>query len=254
MANFRAIQDFSDCNQGLTREAGSLSSPQEDAMNDISIVADTPTANSTCPGPGSEDRSTGVDKAPGIRSADRSDKDRFAATMTMAFSADPAARWAWPDPYQFITVFVPLVTLFGGKSLDHGTAYVIGDFAGVAQWLPPGVEPDDAPIADLFERHMSEPKLSEVLFLFEQMAGFHPREPHWYIPLIGVDPVFQGLGYGTQLMRQGLIACDRDQQLAYLEATSLTNRQFYERHGFRVLGEIRSGDSPPLFPMLREPR
>ena len=66
--------------------------------------------------------------------------------------------------------------------------------------------------------------------------------------------MFRGRGYGTQLMRQGLVACDRDQQPAYLEATSPTNRMFYERHGFRVLGEIRSGDSPPLFPMLREPQ
>ena len=38
------------------------------------------------------------------------------------------------------------------------------------------------------------------------------------------------------------------------QARSPTNRLFYERHGFRVLGEIRSGDSPPVFPMLREPR
>jgi ribosomal protein S18 acetylase RimI-like enzyme len=93
-----------------------------------------------------------------------------------------------------------------------------------------------------------------VLCLFEQMAGFHPPEPHWYIPLIGVDPVFQGQGFGTQLMQRGLAACDRDHQPAYLEATSHVNRQFYERHGFRVLGEIRSADSPPMFPMLREPR
>ena len=35
-----------------------------------------------------------------------------------------------------------------------------------------------------------------------QMAGFHPHEPHWYIPLIGVDPIFQGQGYGTLLMRK----------------------------------------------------
>jgi GNAT superfamily N-acetyltransferase len=231
----------------------SLSPVQENAMNDISIATDTPAATLTCTGPGFEHRVTVVGDSLGIRSAVRSDEDRFAAAMTMAFSADPAARWAWPDPLQFMKVFVPLVTLFGGKSFDHGTAYVIGDFAGVAQWLPPGVEPDDAPIAELFERHMSEPKLGEVLFLFEQMAGFHPPEPHWYIPLIGVDLVLQGRGYGTQLMRQGLIACDRDQKPAYLEATSPANRQFYERHGFRVLGEIRSGDSPPLFPMLREP-
>lgn len=191
---------------------------------------------------------------PEIRSVTRSDKDRFAAAMTMAFSADPAARWAWPDPLQFINIFIPLVTLFGGKSFDHGSAYVIGDFHGVAQWLPPGVHPDDEPIAELFRRYMSEPQLGKVLFLFEQMAAFHPLEPHWYIPLVGVDPKFQGRGYGTQLMRQGLIACDRDHQPAYLEATSPVNRSLYERLGFRVLGEIRSGDSPPMFPMLREPR
>ena len=195
-----------------------------------------------------------MDNALDIRSVTRSDKDRFEAAMTMAFSADPAARWAWPDPLQFINTFMPLVTLFGGKAFDHGSAYVIGDFFGVALWLPPGVRPDDGPMGELFEQNMSEPKLGEVLFLFEQMADFHPHEHHWYIPLIGVDPVFQGRGYGAQLMRHGLAACDRDQVPAYLEATSPANRPLYERHGFRVLGEIRSGDSPPMFPMLREPR
>jgi GNAT superfamily N-acetyltransferase len=214
----------------------SFSPSQEDIMADISTLARP------------------ADKTLDVRAITRSDRVRFEAAMTMAFTTDPAARWAWPDPLQFIRVFMPLVTLFGGKSFDHGSAYVVGDFAGVAQWLPPGVQPDDGPIGELFEQHMSEPKLSEVLFLFEQMAGFHPKEPHWYIPLIGVDPMFQGRGYGTQLMLQGLATCDRDRQLAYLEATSPSNRRLYERHGFRALGEIRSGDSPPMFPMLREPR
>src|SRR5262249_58409650 len=169
-------------------------------------------------------RGKSMDKALDARSVTRSDKDRFEAAMTMAFSADPAARWAWRDPLQFMNIFMPLVTLFGGKSFEHGSAYVIGDFFGVAQWLPPGIQPDDGPIGNLFEQNMSEPKLSEVLFLFEQMAGFHPHEPHWYIPLIAVDPMFHGRGYGTELMRHGLVACDRDQHPAYLEATSPTNR------------------------------
>lgn len=189
-----------------------------------------------------------------VRPATTSDRERFEAAMTMAFTADPAARWAWPDPHVFFRTFTSLVMLFGGKSFDHGSAHVIGDFLGVAQWLPPGVQPDDEPIGALFERNMSEPKLSQVLFLFEQMASFHPKEPHWYIPLFGVDPMFQGRGYGSELMRHGLAVCDHDRQLAYLEATSPANRRFYERHGFRVLGEIRSADSPPMFPMVREPR
>jgi GNAT superfamily N-acetyltransferase len=198
--------------------------------------------------------SNAADKVPNVWSVTRSDKDRFEAAMTIAFSADPTARWAWPDPLQFRDVFTPLVTLFGGKSFEHGSAYVIGDFFGVAQWLPPGIQPDDGPMGSLFEQNMSGPKLGELLFLFEQMAGFHPHEPHWYIPLIGVDPILQGRGYGSALIRHGLAVCDRNQQLAYLEATNPVNRRFYERHGFRVLGEIRSGDSPPVFPMLREPR
>jgi GNAT superfamily N-acetyltransferase len=210
-------------------------------MTAISIATRSPFGTLTC-------------HAPNIRAVTRSNKDRFEAAMTMAFSADPVARWAWPDPLQYISIFMPLVTLFGGKSFDHGSAYVIGDFIGVVQWLPPGVQPDDGPIGELFERYMSGPKLGVVLSLFEQMAGFHPHEPHWYIPMIGIDPVFQGRGYGTHLLRHGLVACDRDQRPAYLEATSLTSRTFYERHGFRVLGEILSGDSPPMFPMLREPR
>ena len=46
-----------------------------------------------------------MDKALDVRSVTRSDKNRFEAAMTLAFSADPAARWAWPDPLQYINTF-----------------------------------------------------------------------------------------------------------------------------------------------------
>ena len=55
-------------------------------------------------------------------------------------------------------------------------------------------------------------------------------------------------------MRNALVVCDRDQELAYLEATSPANLSHYERHGFDVLREIRAEDSPSMYPMLREPR
>jgi len=194
------------------------------------------------------------DRAPQIRPATRSDQDRVEAAMTMAFVADPMARWAWPDPLQYVRTFMPFATLFGGRSFDHGSAHVVGDFVGVAQWLPPGVQPDDGPLLEHFARNMSEPRLGELVSLFEQMAGFHPQEPHWHLAVIGVDPLYQGRGYGSQLMRHGLAACDRDHLPAYLEASSPANRALYERHGFKALGEIRSGDSPPMVPMLREAR
>ena len=41
--------------------------------------------------------------------------------------------------------------------------------------------------------------------MVEQMANYHPREPHWYLPLMGVDPTCQGKGLGSALMRHALV-------------------------------------------------
>jgi ribosomal protein S18 acetylase RimI-like enzyme len=86
------------------------------------------------------------------------------------------------------------------------------------------------------------------------MGEFHPTEPHWYLPLIGVDVTKQSRGYGSALLRYALERCDRDRLTAYLEATSPLNRPLYERHGFEELGMIQEGSSPPMWPMHRKPR
>ena len=88
----------------------------------------------------------------------------------------------------------------------------------------------------------------------ELMKAQHPEEPHWYLPLIGVDPRFQGRGVGSLLMKHALAVCDREGAAAYLESSNPMNIPFYERHGFDILGEIQHGDSPIVAPMLRKPR
>lgn len=195
-----------------------------------------------------------MDHIPEIRAASRSDSAQCEAVIVLAFAADPVVRWAMPAPATYVSTFMPLVTLFGGKAMDTGTADVIGDFAGLALWLPPGTLPEDEAIGQLFELNLPQPGLGHLLNLFEKMAGFHPPGPHWYLPMVGVDLARQGKGLGSQLMRHGLARCDRAQELAYLEATNPGCRALYERLGFRQLGEISSGSSPPTYPMLREPR
>ena len=90
--------------------------------------------------------------------------------------------------------------------------------------------------------------------LMQQMASHHPKEPHWYRPLIGVDPAHQGKGLGSALLKHATDICDRDGMLAYLESSNLANVPLYERHGFAALGRIQVGGSPVLTPMLRRPR
>jgi GNAT superfamily N-acetyltransferase len=99
----------------------------------------------------------------------------------------------------------------------------------------------------ILQSTVSEQIQKDVLVVFEQMGSYHPSEPHWYLPIMGVDPSQQGRGFGSMLMKHALAQCDHDEKLAYLESSN-------PRHGFELLGTIQVGTSPSIFPMLRRPR
>jgi GNAT superfamily N-acetyltransferase len=188
-----------------------------------------------------------------IKTVTASDAAPAIDTVVLAFSADPAARWTWPDPQQYLRHFPSFVRAFGGKAFAHGSAYYVDGHAGAALWLPPDVHPDEDALITLLQGTVAGQVQKDVFAVFEQMGRYHPSEPHWYLPLIGVDPPQQGKGYGSALLQHALLQCDRDNKLAYLESTSPKSIPLYERHGFEVLGTIQVGASPPIFPMLRRP-
>ena len=84
-----------------------------------------------------------------IQVANHSDEHSVISTLVMAFSADPAVRWAYPDPHQYLAHFPNFAKSFGGKAFAHGSAHVIAGRAGAALWLPPGVEPDEEELGTL---------------------------------------------------------------------------------------------------------
>ena len=189
-----------------------------------------------------------------VKPVTAADEDAAIDVVVRAFRADPAARWLYPDSNQYSVNFPNFVKVFGGKAFEHGSAYTIDDYAGAALWLPREVHPDEEALAGLIQRSVPEHRLEEVFAVFQQMDSYHPSEPHWYLPLIGVDPAQRGRGYGSALMEHALIRCDRDQKLAYLESSNPKNISLHERHGFELLGTIQVGGSPPICPMLRKPQ
>ena len=191
---------------------------------------------------------------PIIKTATASDEAPAIAVVVLAFSADPAARWTWPDPNQYLMHFPSFVRVFGGNAFVQESAYYVDGYVGAALWLPPAVRPDEDALMTLLQRTGSAQVQNDVAAVFEQMGRYHPGEPHWYLPFIGVDPFHQGKWYGAALMQHALLPCDRDHALAYLESSNPRNIPLYERHGFELLGTIQVGTSPPIFPMLRTPR
>ena len=172
-------------------------------------------------------------------------------TVVLAFAADPIARWTWPDPHVYLTNMPSLTRAFGGRAFAHGGAHATEGFRGAALWLPPRVTPDEEALGAVLDRSVASGIRDDVFRMFDQMAKYHPDGPHWYLPLIGVDPPYQGKGHGDALLRYALQQCDRDHLPAYLESTNPRNITLYKRHGFEVTGTIQVGSSPPMTPMLR---
>jgi ribosomal protein S18 acetylase RimI-like enzyme len=191
---------------------------------------------------------------PPIVSATPADHDRAIATLVTAFISDPLIRWMLPEPNQFLTYFSQVLRFFGGGAFQHGSAYRTEDFLAVALWLPPGAFPNEEALGAVLQEAVSEELQEEVFGLLEQVGRSHPEVEHWYLPAIGVDPLAQGMGYGSAMLAHTLEVCDQAHQAAYLESTNPRNVPLYERFGFRAIGVIQSGSSPAITPMLRDAR
>ena len=173
------------------------------------------------------------------------------AAVTMGFSTDPVARWFYSNPNDYFRWFPKFVRAFAGASIANDTAFCTDDYSGAALWLKPGAHPDEDAMVQLVERSIPRDRHWAVFELFEQMGNGHPLEPHWYLPMIGVDTVQQNKGIGSSLMRKALARCDEEGLPAYLESSNPRNISLYSRFGFEIVGEIRVGEIPPLVPMLR---
>jgi ribosomal protein S18 acetylase RimI-like enzyme len=176
---------------------------------------------------------------------------RAMAALTVAFANDPAARWLYPEARQYLRHFPDFAWAFAGRAFEHGAADNLEGHSAAALWLPPDVQPDETAIGDVLHESVDEFRRLEVFSLLERMGAFHPSEPHWYLPMIGVDPTEQGRGYGSALLRRGLARCDAERLPAYLESTNPRNVPLYERFGFKVVGQIKTRTSPAIIPMVR---
>jgi ribosomal protein S18 acetylase RimI-like enzyme len=147
-----------------------------------------------------------------------------------------------------------LFRALGKSSFASGTAQRTSDGLGAALWLPPGVHGDDGALAAIIIDSITGEKLGEVSGVFEQTQHYRPTDPHWYLPLIGVDALRRNKGCGATLLQHGLHQCDREHRAAYLWSSNPLNLRLYERQGFEIAGTIQVGSSPPIFPMMRQAR
>lgn len=190
-----------------------------------------------------------------LRQGTTHDIQRLRTVLAEAFFEDPVFSWLMPEDSKRL---VRLRRYFGIElrhyTLPRGRVWTTSDLAGAALTLPPRAW--RAPLhVTLMEGRAFGTHLSRAARIGAAMEWRHTRKPrksHYYVRDIGVHPDMQGKGLGSALLRPTLERCDREGLPAYLEASSERSAALYERHGFRLIEEMRVGSSPPLRLMLRQ--
>jgi len=72
----------------------------------------------------------------------------------------------------------------------------------------------------------------------EAVGELHPKMPHYYFEFMGVEPAFQGQGYGSRLMAEAVRRADAAGVGCYLETATPRNVILYERFGFQIRDQI----------------
>jgi ribosomal protein S18 acetylase RimI-like enzyme len=194
----------------------------------------------------------------GVRRASGSDVPMLARALARAFHDDPVFTWVLRGDRGRATMLERGFELFLRRVwMEHEETYTTPAIAGVAVWEPPGEWQLSAgrqmllmpAMLGVFRR-----RLPGVVRALVKLEAGHPRELHYYLPFIGVDPVWQGRGVGGALLALVLRRCDEERVPAFLEASTARNRALYERHGFAVTEEFKLGGTAPLqWRMWREP-
>jgi len=192
-----------------------------------------------------------------VRKATAGDVGTLATTLARAFDDDPLTMWLFPDEVRRRRRLPRFFRSLLRTALPLGEVYSAGEGRCAAIWNPPGTFPlgwaSDARVGAV-TAGLVGPRIVRCAAGLLYFAKHHPKEPHWYLQMLGTEPAQQGHGLGSAIIAPVLERCDHEGERVYLESSKKRNIPFYERHGFEVTAEIQIPRGPVVWAMWRDPR
>lgn len=178
--------------------------------------------------------------------------------LARAFYADPVWGWAFPDPERRLGQHRVVWELVARAALSYESAWLSGDCAAVALWIPPErpeLRPEDEERLEGLLVELLGDGATRVMETFERFEAAHPTaQPHYYLSLLATNPDQRGRGLGIGLLAATLERIDAEGAPAFLESSNPVNTPRYEKLGFAVCGEFRLPEGGPrVTQMWRDP-
>ena len=194
-----------------------------------------------------------------VRVAQLDDIPALVPVLARAFATDPFISWlvrSGPRRDEGFARFFELALRH--LTVPHGEVYTNDELSGAAAWVPPGKWHmglvKEIALARQFAAICGWSRIVGVQLATRPIVKAHPRVPHHYLFVVGVDPAVQGKGVGRELLAPMLAICDRDNLPAYLETATERNLGYYQSLGFAVTGEHTIAAGPTMWFMLRPAR
>lgn len=193
------------------------------------------------------------------RAATTDEAPKVGAVLADAFTEDPVLSFLFPDTDRRPALLAAFFAnrLAAGHRIDH---VLVPDVPGVrtaaAVWEPPchsdDQEPDLGPAVAALRALLGDAWLFDRLAPLGAIKKARPLLPHWYLAFVGTRAADRGRGLASALITAATSRCDAEGLPAYLESSHLANVPLYERHGFRVTGEVVIPEGPVIPLMWRD--
>ena len=190
--------------------------------------------------------------------------DAAGAMLARAFQQDPGMCHVLPGEAERQKKLPWLMSRAVQLGLLYGEAYVTTQQpGGCAIWLKPGatdISTDKlmkagfamAPIKLGFS---AIERFNRIVQHFGQIRKSTTRELHWYLMMIGVDPVKQRQGLAGHLLQPVLAQADAAKLPCLLETAAENSLPCFNKHGFEILNESLLPDTQlRVWTLLRRPR
>ena len=184
-------------------------------------------------------------------------------TLIASFYHDPLAQFFWPNEelrgkqlsagLEFLLKLSSMI--LSSETAERKCVGVIGA-TRPGRYPPPFFHSMVALIRFILKLLSLTPlrEMGKMTSVYSQFDKIHPKQPHWYIAVLGVPPDQQGKGLGGKLLRPILQKADKESVIVYLECSNPNSLDFYRKYGFEVINEIVPvRGCPPIWGMVRKP-
>lgn len=207
-----------------------------------------------------------------VRRVELHEYEKARDTLVKAFTEDECAEYLTNcdgnTPEQRAKLDKDIFEYIVYAHLLKGLVLTVGDWEGIACWMPPGQNMDDMWTimrSGMWRLNYKLGKESRVRYFNEFLPKLHDGKAQvlkerdnnsWYLIYIGTVPEARGKGYSRMLVEYVTAMADKNNEPCYLESSSAANLPIYKRFGFEPKAELylTRGEKPvELHLMVREP-